>query len=123
MVRDATKYNTFANAITVRTRPPHAAAFSRMAAMSIGLMVKGSITLMFTPLDARVSAALSASYRVTPVATTSTLSEAELLTILAFPISRRYPPVMALRIHTEDEQQVVFDEGAEDQILNHFRDH
>ena len=31
--------------------------------------------------------------------------------LMAFPISDRYPPVMALRIHTEDEQQVVFDEG------------
>ena len=37
--------------------------------------------------------------------------------LLAFPISKRYPPVMALRIHTEDEQQVVFDEGAEEEEL------
>ena len=26
--------------------------------------------------------------------------------LMAFPISRRYPPVQALRVHTEDQQQV-----------------
>ena len=34
--------------------------------------------------------------------------------LMAFPISRRYPPVQALRVHTEDQQQVRY----YDTILN-----
>ena len=37
--------------------------------------------------------------------------------LLAFPISKRYPPVQALRVHTEDQQQVVFNEGTEEVAL------
>ena len=42
--------------------------------------------------------------------------------LMAFPISKRHPPVQALRIHTEDEQQVVFDEGAEEEALERQRE-
>jgi hypothetical protein len=42
--------------------------------------------------------------------------------LLAFPISRRYPPVQALRVHTEDQQQVVFDEGTEEVALETQRE-
>ena len=34
--------------------------------------------------------------------------------LMAFPISKNYPAVIALRIHLEDEQQVCFDEGNEE---------
>ena len=37
--------------------------------------------------------------------------------LMAFPITDRYPPVNALRVHTEDQQQVVFDEGTEEEAL------
>ena len=37
--------------------------------------------------------------------------------LMAFPITDRYPPVHALRVHTEDQQQVVFDEGTEEEAL------
>ena len=42
--------------------------------------------------------------------------------LLAFPITQRYPPVQALRIHTQDQQQVIFDEGTEDEALEHQRE-
>ena len=42
--------------------------------------------------------------------------------LMAFPISKRHPPVIALRIHTEDEQQVVFDAGAEEEALERQRE-
>ena len=41
---------------------------------------------------------------------------------MAFPIARRYPPVQTLRVHTEDQQQVVFDEGAEEEALERQRE-
>ena len=41
---------------------------------------------------------------------------------MAFPITERYPPVHALRIHTEDQQQVVFDEGSEEEALENQRE-
>ena len=42
--------------------------------------------------------------------------------LLAFSITERYPPVQALRIHTEDQQQVIFDEGTEEEALEHQRE-
>ena len=42
--------------------------------------------------------------------------------LMAFPIADRYPPVQALRIHLEDQQQVVFDEGTEDEALENQRE-
>ena len=42
--------------------------------------------------------------------------------LMAFPIARRYPPVQTLRVHTEDQQQVVFDEGAEEEALERQRE-
>ena len=42
--------------------------------------------------------------------------------LMAFPIADRYPPVQALRIHLEDQQQVVFDEGTEEEALEKQRD-
>jgi ATP-dependent DNA helicase PIF1 len=42
--------------------------------------------------------------------------------LLAFSITERYPPVQALRIHTKDQQQVVFDEGTEESALEHQRE-
>ena len=42
--------------------------------------------------------------------------------LLAFPISKRYPPVLPLRVHTEEQQQVVFDEGTEEVALEKQRD-
>ena len=42
--------------------------------------------------------------------------------LLAFPISKRYPPVQPLRVHTEDQQQVVFDEGTEEVALETQRE-
>jgi hypothetical protein len=42
--------------------------------------------------------------------------------LLAFSITERYPPVQALRIHTEDQQQVVFDEGTEEEALERQRE-
>ena len=41
---------------------------------------------------------------------------------MAFPIADRYPPVQALRIHLEDQQQVVFDEGTEEEALEKQRE-
>ena len=37
--------------------------------------------------------------------------------LLAFPISKRHPAVAALRIHTEEQQQIVFDEGTEEAAM------
>ena len=42
--------------------------------------------------------------------------------LMAFPITEQYPPVQALRVHTQDQQQVVFDEGAEEEALEHQRE-
>ena len=42
--------------------------------------------------------------------------------LLAHPTSWRYPPVQALRVHTEDQQQVVFDEGTEEVALETQRE-
>ena len=41
--------------------------------------------------------------------------------LLGFPITDRHPPVTALRLHLEDQQQVVFDEGTEDEALENQR--
>ena len=41
---------------------------------------------------------------------------------MAFPIARRFPPVQTLRVHTEDQQQVVFDEGTEEEALERQRE-
>ena len=37
--------------------------------------------------------------------------------LMSFPITERYPPVQALRVHLEEQQQVVFDEGTEEIAL------
>ena len=42
--------------------------------------------------------------------------------LMAFNITEQYPPVYALRVHTEDQQQVVFDEGAEEEALETQRE-
>ena len=42
--------------------------------------------------------------------------------LMAFPITERYPPVMALRVHTENQHQVVFDEGTEEEALEKQRE-
>ena len=42
--------------------------------------------------------------------------------LMSFPIADRYPPVLALRVHLEDEQQIVFDEGNEVEALERQRD-
>ena len=42
--------------------------------------------------------------------------------LMSFPITERYPPVQALRVHTEDQQQVIFDEGKEDVALEMQRE-
>ena len=42
--------------------------------------------------------------------------------LMAFPIADRYPPVQALRVHLEDQQQVVFDEGTEEEALERQRE-
>ena len=41
--------------------------------------------------------------------------------LMSFPITERYPPVHALRVHVEDQQQVVFDEGEEESTLERQR--
>ena len=41
---------------------------------------------------------------------------------MAFPIAKKYPPVQALRVHTEDQQQVVFDEGTAEVALETQRE-
>ena len=42
--------------------------------------------------------------------------------LMAFPIADRYPPVQALRVHLEDQQQVVFDEGTAEEALEKQRE-
>ena len=42
--------------------------------------------------------------------------------LMAFPIAKRFPPVQTLRVHTEDQQQVVFDEGTEEEALERQRE-
>ena len=42
--------------------------------------------------------------------------------LMSFPIAKRYPPVQTLRVHTEDQQQVVFDEGTEEEALEQQRE-
>ena len=42
--------------------------------------------------------------------------------LLGFPITDRNPPVQALRVHLEDQQQIVFDEGTEDEALDKQRE-
>ena len=42
--------------------------------------------------------------------------------LLAFPIAKKYPPVQPLRVHTEDQQQVVFDQGTEEVALETQRE-
>ena len=42
--------------------------------------------------------------------------------LMAFPITERFPPVIALRVHTENQQQVVFDEGTEAEALERQRE-
>ena len=42
--------------------------------------------------------------------------------LMAFSITERFPPVMALRVHTENQQQVVFDEGTEEEALERQRE-
>ena len=42
--------------------------------------------------------------------------------LVAFPIAKRYPPVQTLRVHLEDQQQVVFDEGTEMEALERQRE-
>ena len=42
--------------------------------------------------------------------------------LMAFPIADRYPPVQALRVHLENQQQVVFDEGNEEEALERQRE-
>ena len=42
--------------------------------------------------------------------------------LMSFPIADRYPPVQALRVHLEDQQQVIFDEGNEVEALEKQRD-
>ena len=37
--------------------------------------------------------------------------------LMAFPIADRYPPAQALRVHLENEQHIVFDEGTEEEVL------
>ena len=41
--------------------------------------------------------------------------------LMAFPMAKRYPPVQALRVHLEDQQQIVFDEGTEEEALERQR--
>jgi len=41
---------------------------------------------------------------------------------MAFPIADRYPPVQALRVHLENQQQIVFDEGLEEEALENQRE-
>ena len=42
--------------------------------------------------------------------------------LLGFPIAKKFPAVYAMRIHLEDEQQVVFDEGTEEAAVEVPRD-
>ena len=42
--------------------------------------------------------------------------------LMSFPIADRYPPVQALRVHLENQQQIVFDEGTEEAALENQRE-
>ena len=42
--------------------------------------------------------------------------------LFAFPITSRYPAVIALRVHLKEEQQIVFDENLEVEALENQRD-
>ena len=42
--------------------------------------------------------------------------------LLNFPIAKKHPAVYAMRCHLEDEQQVVFDEGSEESVLEKARE-
>ena len=42
--------------------------------------------------------------------------------LLAYPITDRYPAVLALRVHLQDQQQVVFDMDTEDEALEQQRE-
>ena len=42
--------------------------------------------------------------------------------LLNFPIAKKHPAVYAMRCHLEDEQQVVFDEGSEESVLENARE-
>ena len=42
--------------------------------------------------------------------------------LFAFPVAKKFPPVYALRIHLEEEQQVVFDEATLEDVLELQRD-
>ena len=41
---------------------------------------------------------------------------------MAFPIADRYPPVQALRVHLENQQQIVIDEGTEEDALENQKE-
>ena len=41
--------------------------------------------------------------------------------LMAFPIARKYPAVFAMRVHLEEDQQVIYDEGQEDIALEKGR--
>ena len=42
--------------------------------------------------------------------------------LLGFPITDRYPSVLALRVHLEEQQQIIFDENTEVEALENQRD-
>ena len=42
--------------------------------------------------------------------------------LMAFPMAKRYPPVQALRVHLEDQQQIVFNEGTEEEAMERQRE-
>ena len=42
--------------------------------------------------------------------------------LMGFPITERYPAVVALRVHLQDQQQVVFDIDTEDEALEKQRE-
>ena len=42
--------------------------------------------------------------------------------LMAFPIAERHPPVQSLRVHLENQQQIVFDEGTEEVALENQRE-
>ena len=42
--------------------------------------------------------------------------------LLSYPIADRFPNVLALRVHLQDQHQVVFDEDSETEVLERQRD-
>ena len=42
--------------------------------------------------------------------------------LYSFPLAHRYPPVTTLRVHGEDDQHIVFNEGSEESALENQRD-